>query len=100
MIDRTFVAEEQSILNRLREQEAKLDGNCACYQLFLNFKNKYYMYTFGFSWDYKFFDFIYLFLFHISCDRFYILEHVYFKLLYLKQISFKKCMFSISYTLL
>lgn len=28
MIDRTFVAEEQSILNRLREQETKLNGNC------------------------------------------------------------------------
>lgn len=26
MIDRTFVAEEQSILNRLREQEAKVNG--------------------------------------------------------------------------
>lgn len=36
MIDRTFVAEEQSILNRLREQEAKLNGNCIYYQLFLN----------------------------------------------------------------
>jgi len=46
MIDRTFVAEEQSILNRLREQEAKLNGNYICYQLFLNqynCKNKYYM---------------------------------------------------------
>jgi len=46
MIDRTFVAEEQSILNRLREQEAKLNGNYTCYQLFLNqynCKNKYYM---------------------------------------------------------
>ncbi|XP_036150027.1 serine-rich adhesin for platelets isoform X2 [Monomorium pharaonis] len=28
MIDRTFVAEEQSILNRLREQEAKLNEEC------------------------------------------------------------------------
>lgn len=26
MIDRTFVAEEQNILNRLREQEAKVNG--------------------------------------------------------------------------
>jgi len=35
MIDRTFVAEEQSILNRLREQEAKLNGN---YTLSIIFK--------------------------------------------------------------
>lgn len=27
MIDRTFVAEEQNILNKLREQEAKVNGN-------------------------------------------------------------------------
>lgn len=26
MIDRTFVAEEQSILNRLREQETRMNG--------------------------------------------------------------------------
>ena len=37
MIDRTFVAEEQSILNRLREQEAKVNGkiNMLIYRYFL-----------------------------------------------------------------
>lgn len=36
MIDRTFVTEEQNILNRLREQEAKVNGNCAFFSLLSN----------------------------------------------------------------
>lgn len=80
MIDRTFVAEEQSILNRLREQETKLNGNYACYQLFLNrynYKNKY-MYIFDFSWDYEsLFYYIFLNLYLAITLHFY--EHVYFK---------------------
>lgn len=34
MIDRTFVAEEQSMLTRLREQEAKASGKFLIYRLF------------------------------------------------------------------
>lgn len=49
MIDRTFVAEEQNILNRLREQEAKVNGMSSCVNISMTKMLAYqsnYLFTF------------------------------------------------------
>jgi len=71
MIDRTFVAEEQNILNRLREQEAKVNGKL--YMYFLLSLTQYNIIIkiniaciYGFvSSEITFFNLLHFYLFHI-----------------------------------